>query len=538
VDFNETIKRLQSAQGDPEKLTLATVDVVLIPHAPELRTALEVAAVPHWFDAKILSTLLETDEASASKLLKDLCSLPMVESFPIREGWNVHEATRLALRNRLAKEEPERLAELSARAAQYFSGSDPAARVEAIYHRLLAAPEKAAGELEQLWKEWDFGGRDQQLQALGVVLDELIRTDLLVPRARARSLVCLGWIKRGWLSLQKTQDMATEASILFRDLREPAGEADARDQLGDVYLAQGRLELAMNEFSATRQIAKSFTESEPQNTYWWRELSVCLAKAGRVLEGQGKPVEALREYETGKKILLQLTEQNPQNTDWQGDLSTSYNCIGNVLADQGKLDEALREYEVFKQIMVELTERDPANTDWLRSLSVAHCCIGLTLQGLDKYAEAQSEYEVVKQIRLSLTKRDQQNTEWQRDLANAHNFIGSLFRNLGKYPEAQGEYEAAKQIRLWLTEHESENTEWQRDLSLLHINLGYLHETQNQLGEALREYEAGLAISGRLSIHDPTNALWQQDLSFVREAVDRVRKRLQEPDVKELELEN
>jgi hypothetical protein len=82
MDFEEAISRLQAAQGDPEKLTLATVDIVLATHEPALRTALEAAAVPHWFAAGILSTLLETDEATASKWVEELRRLPMVEAFP------------------------------------------------------------------------------------------------------------------------------------------------------------------------------------------------------------------------------------------------------------------------------------------------------------------------------------------------------------------------------------------------------------------------------------------------------------------------
>jgi PRC-barrel domain len=62
---------------------------------------------------------------------------------------------------------------------------------------LLAAPEQAADELERLWKEWNSAGRYEPLQALGVALGELIRIDQLPLPARARSLVCFGWIRSG-----------------------------------------------------------------------------------------------------------------------------------------------------------------------------------------------------------------------------------------------------------------------------------------------------------------------------------------------------
>ncbi len=72
MNFEDAITRLQAAQGDPQKLTLATVDIVLAAHEPGLRPALEAASVPHWFTPKILAALMETDEAAASAWVEKL----------------------------------------------------------------------------------------------------------------------------------------------------------------------------------------------------------------------------------------------------------------------------------------------------------------------------------------------------------------------------------------------------------------------------------------------------------------------------------
>jgi hypothetical protein len=234
MGFEEAISRLQAAQGDPEKLTLATVDIVLATHEPALRTALEAAAVPHWFDARILSALLETNEATASKWVEELRRLPMVEAFPAHDAWNVHEATRLALRHRLASEEVSRLHMLSALAAKCFENDGPASRVETIYHRLLAAPEQAADELDRLWKEWDGAGRYEPLQALGVALDELIRNELiridqLPPPARVQVFALLWLNSPRTVTLRKAEKLSREALDLFHNLGHELGEMDARD---------------------------------------------------------------------------------------------------------------------------------------------------------------------------------------------------------------------------------------------------------------------------------------------------------------------
>jgi tetratricopeptide (TPR) repeat protein len=153
---------------------------------------------------------------------------------------------------------------LSALAAKCFENDGPASRVETIYHRLLAAPEQAADELERLWKEWNGAGRYEPLQALGVALGELIRIDQLPPPARARSLLCFGWIRRGTLPLRKAEELSREALELFHNLDHEPGEVDARDQLGDILRAEGNLAGALGEYEAFQQVARCLTERESE----------------------------------------------------------------------------------------------------------------------------------------------------------------------------------------------------------------------------------------------------------------------------------
>ena len=174
MNIEEAISQLQAAQGDRDSLALATMAIVLASYEPELQHVLEAAAIPHWFDARILSVVLGIDQTNASRSVDKLQGLPMVESFVARHGWNVHEATRLAVRRRLAREEPERLQLLSTRAAKYFEADEPAWCVEAIYHRLVATPEEGADELERVLRKWNGAGHYEPMQALSIALGELL----------------------------------------------------------------------------------------------------------------------------------------------------------------------------------------------------------------------------------------------------------------------------------------------------------------------------------------------------------------------------
>ena len=297
---------MQGARGDPDQLALVTLDIVLQGQRTDFRLAFEAAAVPPWFDARILAALLEVDEATAADYVTRLQALPMVESFAARGGWNVHETTRLAVRRRLARHELVRLQELSASAAACFTDDDEVSRIEQIYHRLLAEPESGAAELDTLWKKWHRSGRHEPLQALAVALDDLLRADLLSGNARARALVCVGCIRQGRLPLSDAEKMAREALELFDASGDPEGRMAARDQFGDVSESFGNLQGALPAYRECQQIASNLVRSDPARLEWQRELAA---------------------YEVDLAIAERLAARDASNALWRDDLLASRCCV-------------------------------------------------------------------------------------------------------------------------------------------------------------------------------------------------------------------
>jgi hypothetical protein len=84
------------------------VDLLLADHPAgerkKMRCALEVAAVPHWFNEETLTLLLDPPLSTEAEVLSALLRrLPLVEPFPARGpgAANVRETARLALRTRM-----------------------------------------------------------------------------------------------------------------------------------------------------------------------------------------------------------------------------------------------------------------------------------------------------------------------------------------------------------------------------------------------------------------------------------------------------
>ena len=288
----ETIAKLHAAQGDPRRLALATLDIVLSSHKPELRDVIEAAAIPHWFTKDILAQLLEIDDGLASEYMDQLQRFPMVERFSARDGWNVHEATRLALRSQWATEKSTTFSKLSARAAQCFAGNEPHQRIERLFHLFVAAPSEAESNISTLRKEWRGS---EKLLTLGPLTLEL-GADKLLPEG-------------------------TEFQI----------ELVRLDQtLGDVARSFGQSQQARIYFERAEANAERLAQAEPNRADLQRDLSFSYSKLGDLARDLGQNESAEAYFQKAHAIAERLTQAEPNRADLQRDLAVSYDKLGDL----------------------------------------------------------------------------------------------------------------------------------------------------------------------------------------------------------------
>jgi tetratricopeptide (TPR) repeat protein len=427
MDLEQAIHILKEAQGDTARLGLASADLLLAGHSDEerekVRTALEVAAVPHWFDEKILAALLDPPlAAEAEALAAQLRRLPVVEPFPARGpgASNVHEATRLALRARMKAESPERLRALSARAQACFAGdAAPHARIEALYHWFTAEPQAAVWECDTLAWEWDRAGRYEALLGLGVVLDELLQEGLPEGLVRGTALYHLANIRYHHQPLEVTATQARAGLEEYQRSGDDRHIAMSQDLLGNVLSDQGDLPRALDAYRAGLDIQKRLAQADPSNTTVQRNVSVFHNKVGDVLRDQGDLAGALAEFRAGFAIHERLAAQDSAHAGWQRDLSVSHEKIGDVLRDQGDLAGALAEFRAGFAIHERLAAQDSAHAGWQRDLSVSHEKIGDVLRDQGDLAGALTAYRASLTIRERLAAQDPAHAQWQTDLAEA-----------------------------------------------------------------------------------------------------------------------
>lgn len=129
----EIITRLQIATTDAQRTWMIT-DALLQSLPVELSTAVKIAAIPHWFNADILSALLTVDAGDALSIYQRIQQLSFCERFRDLDH-TLHDMTRAVMLAYLMVDQPERFKQLSQNAFEYFRQfDDPECAVEASWH--------------------------------------------------------------------------------------------------------------------------------------------------------------------------------------------------------------------------------------------------------------------------------------------------------------------------------------------------------------------------------------------------------------------
>ncbi|MEN9985743.1 MAG: hypothetical protein RI925_1245 [Pseudomonadota bacterium] len=517
--LDHILAQLQAAQGDPQALTLATLNIVLEARGPQLRPLIEAAAIPHWFDHHILSALLP-EQAISADAFTALTALPMVEPFQ-GKGWNVHESTRLALRRWLAVKHPERLRQLSAHAAAHFQ-TQPDAEVEMLYHCLLADPDNAAGQVGEARYQFWQTGRQAEEDRLGLVLAELLTLPNLPAAAEARACLHVAEIRAAYLNSEERERLARRALALFQAQAVADGEMDAWFALGDVEFTSGQVADAEHAYQQTKRILqRQLLATQPDAPRWLRELAVAYNKLGNVRMAQGQLDAAAQTFSEGMAICTRLVARDPANTGWLRDLAVVHNKLGDVYMAQGQLDSAAQAFAETLDIFSRLVARDPANTGWLRDLAVVHNKLGDVRMAQGQLDAAAQTFSEGMAICTRLGALDPANTGWLRDLAVAHHKLGDVRMAQGQLDAAAQTFSDGMAICTRLVARDPANTGWLRDLAVAHSRLGDVYMEQGQLDAAAQAFAENLNIFSQLVELDPTNLSWQYDLAVTAAKLGR-----------------
>ena len=328
---SDLLTLLAQAQTDDERAWLVT-ESLLHTLSPELQSAVWAVAIPHWFDAEILTALRPDLADQAEDLYGQLQQLSFVEVFPGR-GHNIHERTRKGLLNQLWTREQEEFRQLSAHAAQYFLGDSlehlPGQQIEAIYHQVMASPEDGDDRFWDLAQTWNNDFRLVELESLLDTLREHIAAQRLEPLRVAKELYWRGKARSRAYRNDEALANYEQAIGLFRDVGDRLGEANTLKAIGDVLQFLNRRDEALANYE--------------QAIGLFRDVGDRLGEAN-TLQGLGglkeNDADALALYRQAHQLYQQIGDQYSQARNLRWFMAEAQVKLGQVADARIALQEA------------------------------------------------------------------------------------------------------------------------------------------------------------------------------------------------------
>ncbi len=435
---------------------------------PDLATALRAASVPHWFDAGVLAAILDIDQDTAVRRCESLQTLPMLRRFG-DNGLTVHELTRGPILDELWTNERDTYRLWSRRAADHFAALDagdplailndllrrldpakaevqkakqsanPQARIESIYHRLLADPEQGADEVWSWGAEWHNTFQYALLHSLIQAGLEHDRAGRLAGRAKGWVYYLHGLLQTIYNEYRAAREALEIAAAYTGGDRQL--EANCIQRLGDVHLRLAEYAEARRRYEQALPVYRDIGDRLGEAN--------CIQSLGDVHLSLAEYAEARRRYEQALPVYRDI-----------GARLGEANCIKSL----GDVHRMLAEY-------AEARRRYEQAFDRFLDLGLPNDAVGVLVSQAGIY-ERQYDYEAALPLYVRAVELAPDNPMWYRNRASA-------YLNLKDPAGAAADIETAARL--------------QPDHPYLHLRRGDLAILQGDYDRALAEFAAFVA---------------------------------------------
>jgi len=248
---------------------------------------------------------------------------------------------------------------------------------------------------------------------------------------------------------------------------------DARFQLGQaqfgvayVHSERGDLSQMQHYMQKYLETSRELVQREPQNEAWLQELSYAYTNLGIVSYTHGEAHEALQFFQSAQAIAETILAREPDEPQRKFAVAGAISWVASARSTSGDLQGALDALREEVELKTELVSADPRNTLWLRRLSLAQRRAGELLEAMGRLDEASASFAAAFEISEQLISPsvDPSNTNWQRDAAVLHAAIGRLALVMGRTDEARRQFEHHNEIVRTLLADSISKTRWRRDL--------------------------------------------------------------------------
>jgi eukaryotic-like serine/threonine-protein kinase len=338
---------------------------------------------------------------------------------------------------------------------------------------------------------------------------------------RSQALRQIGEVRVAQGRLDKALSTFQESLILAEDLerRDPlrkewqVGLGASHFWVGYIAFYQGRTKEAEAPFLRYLDIARRLVEREPKSREFRTELGYAQSNLGSLREKQGDLESALASFREALSVTESLLGETPDDAALQSDVAVAHNKVAVILAKLGDLEDALGHYQADVEIKARLVAREPSNTRWLDALSIGRVYLAGALRDRGDAGLERSQLDEALRIRRNLVGHDPANADWAWQLAVVTMNLGRAALHRGDVAGAASLTRQSREALALLVGKDKSNTDWQQDYAFALHNEAVVSLAAGRLQEARRQALAAVEAFERLVASDASEARSRRGLA-------------------------
>ncbi|MEO8553099.1 MAG: protein kinase, partial [Kofleriaceae bacterium] len=290
--------------------------------------------------------------------------------------------------------------------------------------------------------------------------------------------------------------------------------AENRDELGDLYRHEGKIDQAFDEYTEAKQLRdQASSQGNGTVTEEVMALSTSHLKLASVFQARGDSELALNELKAALKLRESILAASPDNVEFQTRLIEVEEQTAQLSGSLGDDKAAVDAYRRALPVMAQLQRRDPTNTEWQYQRANILADLGFSLTDGGEFKDGAATIESAIEIQKALVAKDPQSSRYQIALSRSYTRDGDAHLYVGQRDEAMRQYKAALELRKALAARDEKSVAFRRSLAWAYAKLGTTYLQKGDPGRAGDSHEQALVLRRQLVLDSPANGGFKNELA-------------------------
>lgn len=312
-----------------------------------------------------------------------------------------------------------------------------------------------------------------------------------------------------------------ESLPIANDARLQHSIATAWQNLGSVWVQQGKLEDASDSYRKASELLEKLHDDEPTDVRVRYEMAKVLQQRAEIARRRNRIEEAYTLNKNALQYIRQVCKEVPNNPDYQCTLGETIEIATLISESLGDLAQRKAELHEMLRLYQQLVQQYPNHERSLQGLAKAQIRMASHHMDNNDFVTASALLDESKENLYTLRDLHPHRLSFQHSLSSAHYTMGTMFNRLATVEKsakkkkqfqnhALESFELCIQLARALETMDRENAEYPFQLCRSMSHIADIAMSQNEFNKAERYSRDTLSRINALLVNAPNNADYQQ----------------------------